>query len=168
MSFFTSFIHNEALAEILIEGHNPHAQRKLETADVDALRQHMLSTEGLCAYVSGRVVGAGRGVWALTGQAVLLRGQRGVQRLPLSEVLSFEAERGRFGHTVRLEAEGRGWSLFGVDRDMARHMHDAMVQRGVASRFDARPARSWNWRDTAPEGWTQDCLRDARHRLAVV
>lgn len=72
MGFFSSFIHNEALAEILMEGHHPYAQEKLRAADLDVLRQKMPSTETLQAYVIGRIVGGGRGVWAATDRAVLL------------------------------------------------------------------------------------------------
>ncbi len=170
MSFFNSFIHNEALAEVLLEGHNPLASQKLLTSDVDALRQHMLSSEGLSGYVTGRAVGAGRGVWALTGQAMLMRTEARprVQRVPLAEVLGFEAECGRFGHTVRLDAESGHWSLYGVDRELARQMHEAFLAARLPSQFDERPARSRLWRNTQPAGWAQDCLHDARRRLAVV
>ena len=38
MSLLDSFIHGDALTQILIEGHNPHALRKLETAGIAADR----------------------------------------------------------------------------------------------------------------------------------
>lgn len=169
MSLFNSFIHGEALTEILLEGHHPYASQKLETADVDALRQQLLSSERLHAYVSGRIVGAGRGVWALTDRAVLLRDARrkGVQRLEWAEVSGFEAQRGRYGHTVRLQSQGRTWSLFGVDRELARRMHEALAAGGVSSRFDDRPVRASAWREVSPMGWAQDCVEDARRRLAL-
>lgn len=169
MGFISRFLHNEALAEILFEGHNPYALQKLASADLDALRQKVPSEDGLQAYVIGRIVLGGRGVWALTGQAVLLcdPALRGVQRIDLAEVESFEAVRGRFGHTVRLRAQGRLWSLFGADRDLAGLMHQAFTAAGVTSRFDDRPARSHVWRASAPEGWARDCVVDARRRLAL-
>lgn len=168
MGFFNSIVHGDSLTQILLEGHNPYALQKLETADVDALRQQMFSSEKLRAYVSGRIVGEGRGVWALTDQAVLLRNPRliGVERLTLSEVTGFEAERGRFGHAVRLQTAGRRWSLYGVDRDLARSMHEAMAASGVASHFDDRPAKSHQWQSAAPTGWALDCIEDARRRLS--
>ena len=167
MGFFSSFIHNEALAEILMEGHHPYAQEKLRAADLDVLRQKMPSTETLQAYVIGRIVGGGRGVWAATDRAVLLLDPRfqAAQRIEWAEVESFEAERGRFGHTVRLLAQGRPWSLYGADRELASQMHEAVKARSLPSRFDERQARAIAWREAAPAGWAQDCLLDARRRL---
>lgn len=169
MGFFTSFIHNEALAEILIEGHNPHAQQKLDSSDLDLLRQQLHTSDEFKAYVIGRIVGGGRGVWALSGQALLIldTARRTVQRIDLRQVQSFEAERGRFGHSVRLKSQGQGWSLYGVDREFAGLMHQGLQASGVVSHFDDRPARSPAWRESAPAGWVTDCLTDAQRRLAL-
>lgn len=167
MSFFTSFIHNEALAEILIEGHNPHALQKLQVADLDALAREMHSGQSLQAYVIGRIVGAGRGVWALTDQAVLVRNaaMQGVERFALADVSAFEAERGRYGHTVRLHIADRRLAMFGADRELAGMMHLALQARGIASQFEDKPARSHLWRTPAPQNWAQECLRDAQRHL---
>ncbi|MES2979870.1 MAG: hypothetical protein V4731_15720 [Pseudomonadota bacterium] len=167
MNILKLLTHGNALAEIFLEGHNPHALRKLDTADVDELRQKMHSNETLQAYVIGRIVGAGRGVWAVTDRAVLLRRAplQGVERIELKQLESFEAERGRYGHSVRLKAPGRLSSLFGVDRDLARSFHDALKVRGLPSEFEDKPARSAYWQDASPAGWAQDCLRDAQLRL---
>lgn len=147
----------------------PYAQQKLDSADLDALRQKLHTSDELQAYLIGRIVGGGRGVWALSGQALLIldAAQGTVQRLDLRQVQSFEAERGRFGHTVRLQAQGQGWSLYGVDREFAGLVHQGLQAGGVASRFDDRPARSPAWRENAPAGWLADCLNDARRRLAL-
>jgi hypothetical protein len=83
--------------------------------------------------------------------------------MALDQVQSFEAVRGRFGHTVRLSAQGRNWSLFGVDRELARALHLALQTRGVASQFEDQPADSPFWRSS--EAAAQDCLQDARGRL---
>lgn len=168
MGFFSSFIHNEALAEILIEGHNPYAVQKLESADLDALRQKMRSTESLQAYVIGRIVLSGRGLWVLTDQAVYLRDPqaRTVRRVALADVSGFEAERGRFGHSVRLFSEDGNFSMYGVDRELAQFMHHACAARGISSRFDERHTRNHVWRESAA-GWAQDCLRDAQRRIAL-
>ncbi len=165
MSFLDTFLHGNALTEIFIEGHNPYALQKLPSADLDALRQKMHSTESVQAFVIGRIVGAGRGVWVLTDQAVYIRRGDGFERIPVREVHQFEAERGRFGHVVRLHAEDQTWGLFGVDRDLAAHLHQAFNARGLARPFDDRPARTHWWRDAAPEGWADDCLRDLQLRL---
>ncbi len=164
MNFLNSFIHGEALTEILMEGHNPYALQKLETADVDALRQAMQTGEALQAYVIGRVVMSGRGVWAVTERSFLLRNvrQQGVHAIALDQVQDFEAVRGRFGHTVRLNAQGRQWSLYGVDCELARALHQALQARGIASRFEDKPAVSPFWRST--EAAAQDCLQGARQR----
>ncbi|MEY2619105.1 MAG: hypothetical protein RL522_2107 [Pseudomonadota bacterium] len=165
MKFLNSFIHGDALAEILMEGHNPYALQKLDTADIDALRQQMQTGEKLQGYVIGRIVMSGRGVWAVTERSVLLRNAdpQGVQAIALDQVQGFEAVRGRFGHTVRLAAQGRNWSLFGVDRELARSLHLAFESRGISSRFEDKPADCPFWRST--EAAAQDCLQDARGRV---
>jgi hypothetical protein len=157
-----------ALAEIFLEGHNPYAHQKLDAADVDGLRQALQSNEVLQAYAIGRIVGAGRGVWAVTDQAVLLRedGQQGVTRIALNQVKTAQAVRGRFGHVLRLHTSGGAHSLFGVARELAAGFHQSLASLEVASQFDDAQAHSRHWRDDAPEGWLQDCLSDARQRLA--
>lgn len=169
MNFLHSFIHGNALSEIFLEGHNPYAFQKLDEADVDAIRQKLQSSETLQGYVIGRIVGAGRGVWLVTDQSVVMRsaGVQGAQHIPLDQVERFEAVRGRYGHVVRLKAQGRTWSLFGVDRELAGELQQAFASRGVAGEPDDRPARSHAWREAAPQGWARDCLRDARVRLAL-
>lgn len=168
MGFLSSFIHNEALAEMLIEGHNPYAQRKLETSDVDAIRQQMHSREVVQAYVIGRIVGSGRGVWALTSEAVYLRDPslRAVRRVALADITGFDTERGRFGHSVRLSCNEGHFSMYGADREMVQLMHRALSAQGVQGRFDERQARQVLWRQPAPVGWAQDCVLDARRRLS--
>lgn len=168
MSFLNSFIHGDKLTEFLIEGHNPQARQKLLTADVDALRQQMQTGEVLRAYVSGRVVMSGRGVWAVTERHVLIHqaSQDGVTRVAVGEVSSFEAVRGRYGHTVRLDVQGRQYSLYGVDADLARGMHQAMQALGVRSAFEDKPARGTLWAAySGPHPSAEDCLADARQRL---
>ncbi len=167
MSLLDTFIHGNALTEIFIEGHNPYALQKLPIADIDALRQMMRSTESVQAFVLGRIVGAGRGAWVLTDQAVYLRsaGRDAFERIEVRDVRGFESERGRFGHVVRLHTESQSWSLFGVDRELAAHLNQAFDAHRLARPFDDRPARAWWWRDAAPEGWADDCLRDLQLRL---
>lgn len=165
MNFLNSLIHGDALTEILMEGHNPYALQKLDTADVDALRQAMQTGDTLQGYVIGRIVMSGRGVWAVTERCVLLRNasQTGVHTIALDQVQHFEAVRGRFGHTVRLSAQGRQWSLYGVDRELTRSLHLAFQARGIASQFEDKPADSPFWRSS--EAAARDCLQDARGRL---
>jgi hypothetical protein len=170
MTFLNSFIHGEAMTEILIEGHHPQARQKLTSTQADALRQHVRVGDELKAYVIGRVVMSGRGVWAVTGANVLLLNEslQGVNTLPLGSVDRFEAVRGRYGHTVRLHVQGRCHSLYGVDKDLAQTLHQAMVAQGVLSSFEDKPARGTLWSAySGPLPSAQDCLADARQRLVA-
>jgi hypothetical protein len=169
MSFLNSFIHGDALASMLLEGHNPSARDKLSESDVDAMRQKLQTSETLLAYAVGRIVGAGQGVWLLTDQAVVLRnsGHKGAERLVLNQVSHFESVRGRFGHVVRLKAQGRALSLYGVDRELAAAMYSAFAGLGVPSSHEDKEARSWFWRDPATPNWAQDGLIDAKRRLSL-
>mgnify|MGYP003333803985 FL=1 len=168
MSFFNSFIHGDKLTEFMIEGHNPDARQKLSTTDVDALRQAMRTGEALRAYVLGRVVMSGRGVWAMTEQQVLMleAGQEGVQRIEARQVEHFEAVRGRFGHTVRLTSSGRTHSMYGVDAELAQAMQEALSGLGVKASFENKPALGTLWAAySGPHPSVNDCLQDARQRL---
>jgi hypothetical protein len=168
MSFFNSFIHGEKLTEFLIEGHNPDARLQLPAADVDALRQHMQPGEVVRAYVSGRVVMSGRGVWVVTDASVLVLDatQRSVTRADVRQVDGLEAVRGRYGHTVRLTVQGRQHSLYGADAELARAMHQSLQSLGVSSVFEDKPARGTLWAAfSGPHPSVEDCLNDARQRL---
>ena len=169
MSILNSFIHGNAVTEILFEGHNPYASHLPDPAVLQALRQKMSGGESLRAFVSGRIVLSGAGVWALTDRALLVHdASRGnVQRLELAQVERLEAQRGRYGHTLRLTAGGQGWSLYGVDREMAHALHQALAARGISSQFDDRPAYSDVWRKPEGHGGAQDLFAQARQRLAA-
>eukprot|EP01036_Dinobryon_divergens_P018003 gene18003-24495_t len=60
------------LSELLIEGQNPYSASLLKQTDVDQLRDHVKPQERVLAYVLGRVVLAGRGLWLLTDQQLLI------------------------------------------------------------------------------------------------
>ena len=82
------------------------------------------------------------------------------------EVSHFEAVRGRYGHTVRLDVQGRRYSLYGVDAELARGMHQAFQALGVASQFEDKPARGTLWAAySGRHPSAEDCLTDARLRL---
>ena len=168
MSFFHSFLQGAKLTEFLIEGHNPDARLKLSTADVDALRQHMKTGEALRAFVTGRIVGSGPGVWMVTEQQVLVRNaaNESVVRIQASDIDQFEALLGRYGHTVRLSAQGRQHSMYGVDAELAREMHQSLQALGVNSAFEDKPPLNKNWMAYSGSlASVQDCLIDARQRL---
>lgn len=168
MSFLNSFIHGDKLTEFLIEGHNPDARQKLPTDDVDALRQHIQTGEVLRAYVTGRVVMSGRGVWAVTEKQVLIRNatRNSLAHIDVSQIAHFEAVRGRYGHTVRLLAQGRQYSMYGVDAELAMGMHRALASLGVNSTFENKPPRGTLWAAySGPLPSAEDCLLDAKQRL---
>ncbi len=168
MSLFNSFIHGEKLSEFLIEGHNPDARLQLPSADVDALRQHMQTGDVCRAYVAGRVVMSGRGVWVMTDHSMLVldASQHRVTRLDVRQIDRFEAVRGRYGHTVRLNVQGHLHSLYGVDAELARAMHQGLQSLGVSSTFEDKPARGTIWAAfSGPHLSVEDCLNDARQRL---
>ena len=169
MNLLNTLLQADAMAGMFLEGHNPSARDKLSESDVDAMRQKLQTGEALQAYVVGRVVGAGQGVWLLTDQAVVLRnsGHKGAERLSLNQVSHFESVRGRFGHVVRLKAQGRALSLYGVDRELAAAMHSAFAGQGIASSHEDKEARSWFWREAQTPHWTQDGLMDAKRRLSL-
>lgn len=169
MNLFNVLTQADSLAGMFLEGHNPSARDKLSGSDVDAMRQKLQTSETLLAYAVGRIVGAGQGIWLLTDQSVILRnsGHKGAERLSLSQVSQFESVRGRFGHVLRLEVQGRALSLFGVDRELAAAMHTAFAGRGTASSHEDKEARSWFWREVDRPNWTQDGLVDAKRRLSL-
>ena len=170
MSLFASFIHGEALSEILIEGHHPYARQKLDTAAADALRQHVHAPDVLQAYVLGREVSSGAGAFAVTQTQVLV--YHGMSRLvnpiALNQVQRAEAVRGKYGHTVRIHAQGRIHALFGVDKDLAEALHRALQNAGVQSDFEDKPPRGTLWAAySGPHPNAEDCIADARRRLGA-
>ncbi len=113
--------HNE-LIEMLIEGDNPHAMRKLPQDDVELLRNQLERDERIRAYVIGRVVGAGRGVWVLTDRSLIALFSTGpvkVRKLALSALEAVESERGRYGQTLRVRMDGQAHGLYGCDTTYA-------------------------------------------------
>lgn len=113
--------HNELVA-MLIDGDNPHAMRKLPQDDVELLRNQLERDERIRAYVIGRVVGAGRGVWVLTDRSLIALSSVGpvkVRKLALSALQAVEGERGRYGQTLRVRIADKALSLYGCDTTYA-------------------------------------------------
>lgn len=132
MNIFNTFKHGNDLVEIFIEGRNPYAKQHLSHADVDALRLRLPSGEPLMAYAIGRVVGAGRGVWAVTDKTLLafMPGHHpSFQSWALEQLTSFEALKGKYGYTLRAVCHGETISMYGAD-----HSLTLMCQRAVAAR----------------------------------
>lgn len=168
MSMLNSFIHGAALTEILIEGHNPYARQKLSTETVDALRQHIHASDSLLAYVCGREVMSGAGVFAFTQDKVLIYhgATRTVTAMGLHQVSQVEAVRGKYGHSVRIHTKDRTYAMFGVDKSLAGALHQALLAQGVRSSFEDKSPRGTLWASfSGPHPSAEECLTDARQRL---
>lgn len=113
--------HNE-MWELLIEGTNPYANQLLPQADVDLLRNQLGRDERIVALASGRIVGRGRGAWVVTTSSVIQMqgsGPARVRRFDLADVEAVEAEKGKYGHTLRLWVAGQFLSLYAIARASA-------------------------------------------------
>lgn len=171
MHFLNSLIQGHKLAEFLIAGHNPYARSKLFTSDVDALRQHMRTGEAMKAFITGRIVGSGPGVWMATERNVLVRDcvKNTVMSIQVSHVDGFEAFPGKYGHTVRLLVQGSKYSMYGVDEELAQEMHKSLTPVVANCVFEAASsARRYASARSAQPISAQDCLADARQRLFIV
>ena len=123
--------HNELVA-MLLDGDNPHAMRKLPQDDVELLRNQLARNERIRAYVIGRVVGAGRGVWVLTDRSLIALfsvGRVKVRKLELTALEAVESERGRYGQTLRVRLAGHALSLYGCDTTYAELAARALSAR---------------------------------------
>lgn len=168
MQFFNSLIQGHQLIEFLIEGRNPYARSKLMTNDVDALRQHMQTGEALKAFVVGRIVGSGTGVWVTTEKNVLIRDtvKNTVVSIRLGDIADFEALPGKYGHTVRLLVQGSQYSMYGVDAALAQALYKSLQPLLTHCFFEDESAMSKHWNaDAQPRLSVEDCLADARQRL---
>ena len=168
MSLLDSFIHGDALTEILIEGHHPYARQTLNAPTVLALRAHLHASDQVLACLVGREVQAGAAVWVLTSRHLLIcqQSDHAVTALAHSELKGFEAVRGRYGHTVRMHTSAHTRALFGVDAELASGLHQAVQTLGLSSSFEHKPALGTLWSaHPSPTPTAQQCLDDARQRL---
>jgi hypothetical protein len=120
------------LSELLIEGANPYGSSLLKQADVDQMRDHIQPQERVLAYVLGRVVLAGRGLWLLTDQQLLISEQDSgslVHHFALSDITEAECVKGKYGYTLRVTAAGQLRSLYGASAHMAAVFYRALGQK---------------------------------------
>lgn len=120
-----SLIHGDALFEILIEGANPYADGPLSEGEQTRLKQEGLDPAALDALAIGRVVKGGRGVWALSGDRLVMLGLRyrdSVDRISRSEITHAESETGRYGETLRLRSVQASWAMYAVDATRAQQL----------------------------------------------
>ena len=125
------------LSELLIEGQNPYADKLLDPSDVQTIRPHLHPTERVLAYVLGRVVHAGRGLWVLTDQQVLISQEDDSDRvhaIVLRDISHGECLKGKYGYTLRVTAAGQTFSVYGTSAHMA-----ASFYRELARTVDCTP-----------------------------
>ena len=120
------------LSELLIEGQNPYGASLLKQTDVDQLRDHVKPQERVLAYVLGRVVLAGRGLWLLTDQQLLVSEHDSgsqVHHFALGDITQAECVKGKYGYTLRVTAAGQLRSVYGASAHMAAVFYRALGQK---------------------------------------
>jgi hypothetical protein len=120
------------LSELLIEGTNPYGSQLLKNADVDQMRNHIQPTERVLAYVLGRVVLSGRGLWLLTDQQLLVSENDSgslVHRFALNDLTEAECVKGKYGYTLRVTVAGQQRSVYGASAHMAAVFYRALGQK---------------------------------------
>jgi hypothetical protein len=120
------------LSELLIEGANPYGASLLKQADVDQMRDHIQPQERVLAYVLGRVVLAGRGLWLLTDQQLLVSEHGSgnlVHHFALGDITEAECVKGKYGYTLRVTAAGQQRSVYGASAHMAAVFYRALGQK---------------------------------------
>lgn len=125
------------LSELLIEGNNPYGARQLAASDVDQIKPHLQPTEHVMAYVLGRVALAGRGLWVLTDQHLLVSTHANdpqVQRFKLSELSNVACVKGKYGYTLRATVAHQQLSVYGTSAHMA-----AMFYRELGQKLECAP-----------------------------
>jgi len=119
------------MTELLIEGNNPYGASMLKTTDVDQMVRHIQPADQVQAYVLGRVVLAGRGLWVLTQQQLLISEQdigHEVHAFPLTQLSQAECEKGKYGYTLRVTASGQRFSMYGASAQMAALFYEKLGQ----------------------------------------
>ncbi|PIT76966.1 hypothetical protein [Limnohabitans sp. G3-2] len=120
------------LSELLIEGQNPYGAQLLKQSDVDQLRDHLQPGERVLAYVLGRVVLAGRGLWLLTDQNLLISENDSgtlVHHLALKDITEAQCVKGKYGYTLRVTAAGQQRSVYGASSHLAAVFYRALGQK---------------------------------------
>lgn len=120
------------LSELLIEGANPYGANLLKQSDVDQMRDHIQPTERVLAYVLGRVVLAGRGLWLLTDQNLLISEHDSgtlVHHFALKDITHAECVKGKYGYTLRVTAAGQLRSVYGASAHLAAVFYRALAHK---------------------------------------
>ena len=112
---------NEQL-DILMDGLDTGAAQRLPHAEVDLIRNHLNRDERITAFAAGRSVGAGRTLWVVTTQSLLVArtSQRpAVRKFALASIEQVGAEQGRYGHGLSALLAGQRLGLYGAARGLA-------------------------------------------------
>ena len=131
MAWFDFLKNGNELTELLIESNNPYGASLLKDSDVAQIGRHLQPGEQVQAYVLGRVTLAGRGLWVLTQQRLLMSEQdRGdqVHAVAVSELSEAECLRGKYGYTLRVTGAGQRFSVYGTAGQMAAMFYEKVGQ----------------------------------------
>lgn len=119
------------LSELLIEGNNPYGADLLSATDTAQMAEAIPASEQVQAYVLGRVPLAGRGLWLLTDQHLLISEQEGphaVQAFTWAQLSEGECQKGKYGYTLRVTANGQRHSVYGTAAQMAALFYEKLGQ----------------------------------------
>lgn len=151
------------LTELLIEGNNPYGATLLKPNDITLLRQHIQASERVQAYVLGRVVMAGRGLWVITDQHLLISEQDNSDQMhvfALSQLSRVECLKGKYGYTLRVTAAGQRFSVYGTSAQMAALFYEKLGQS-----VDCAPIVKPPHLDADDVAQVKHHFNDAAHRL---
>ncbi len=129
MAWLDFLKHGNELSELLIEGQNPYSASLLQAADLAQLQGHMPAADRVTAYVLGRVVRSGRGLWVLTDRHLLMAepgSGRPVHVFALNALSQAECLRGKYGYTLRVMAAGQCHSVYGTSPALAAAFYQAL------------------------------------------
>ena len=132
MAWLDLLKNSNELTELLIEGNNPYGASLLSQADVSIMRDQIQADERVLAYVLGRVVSAGRGLWLLTDQALLISehdNRNAVYRMALADISEAQCVKGKYGYTLRVDAAGHRRSVYGASAHLAAVFYRALGRK---------------------------------------
>ena len=152
------------LSELLIEGNNPYGASLLKPIDVDQMKKHLQTAENVQAYVLGRVAMAGRGLWLLTNQRLLIsEGENSpqVHAFHVGQLSHGECVKGKYGYTLRITSEGKRFSVYGASAQMAAVFYQQLGQQVDCAAIEKAPSL-----DADDVAQVQHHFSDAASRLA--
>jgi len=119
------------LLDILMQGVSADAFEPVTVAEAARVARHWNRTETFEGAARGREATVGSALWVLSSERLLLvRAANGAQprSVPLAELSAFEAEAGRYGVTLRIQALGRTHALLHGDPVLSMAMTQALMR----------------------------------------